>query len=286
MSRNASRTGFTLVELLVVIGIIAILVAMLLPALQKARQQANIVSCASNLRQLSNCMLMYEQDFKGGLIPHWTVAPMWHYMLKPYVARIPSGQAPGQVQTRDAIFKCPAAYEKPTPDSDNSPTVSPFQSFFTSNGVGSSTNQGGFQIESSYGMLRYLYGISDPVNKAKYENNGGFWTAKPNYPTANFWKLQAVSAKRAQPIPMLFDCRWREAYVDNNGALAAMPYGYYPRDSSGHGQMNYIATARHGRVVNVAFIDLSVRSVPLPELWQLSWRKDFKIEDPLPKVPW
>jgi prepilin-type processing-associated H-X9-DG protein len=50
--------------------------------------------------------------------------------------------------------------------------------------------------------------------------------------------------------------------------------------------MNSIATKRHGRVVNVAFMDLSVRTVQLPDLWSFSWRDDFKPPSPLPKVPW
>jgi prepilin-type N-terminal cleavage/methylation domain-containing protein len=69
-----SKNAFTLIELLVVIAIIAILAAMLLPALARAKETAKRISCNNNLRQLGMAMRMYVDDNKGTLPPHITAS--------------------------------------------------------------------------------------------------------------------------------------------------------------------------------------------------------------------
>ncbi len=70
--KKSAMKAFTLVELLVVIGIISLLVSILLPALNKARQQANLIACQSNLRGIGQMVQIYVTENQGLLPPSWS----------------------------------------------------------------------------------------------------------------------------------------------------------------------------------------------------------------------
>jgi prepilin-type processing-associated H-X9-DG protein/prepilin-type N-terminal cleavage/methylation domain-containing protein len=119
MLKKIVRTSFTLIELLVVVAIIAVLVAILLPSLAKARAQSQLLVCSSNARQISFAFQEYISDFNGWLTPPMTyngVAGVnggwgvtWSYGFLNVSKTVPNGK----------IFRCPSHKPKYQPGEDN-----------------------------------------------------------------------------------------------------------------------------------------------------------------------
>jgi prepilin-type N-terminal cleavage/methylation domain-containing protein/prepilin-type processing-associated H-X9-DG protein len=124
---HRSSHGFTLVELLVVIGIIAVLISVLLPALSKARRSAATVQCASNMRQVSNALLMYINAYKGHFPPcqiradataypngWWWATELvrFNYIKAPNVYTRVGATTGEKVFNRSNPFRCPEAIDE------------------------------------------------------------------------------------------------------------------------------------------------------------------------------
>ncbi len=256
------QRGFTLIELLVVIAIIALLMAILMPALQRVRKQAKTVICQSNLKQWGTIFAMYTEDNNGFFPRRKSGSGRWINVLYDYYYR-------------DAKIRCcPMATKIKVPVYPNSVSngLEIGGDAFTSWGkIGVTGSRPAGEYEpagtwGSYGINHWLYvAAEDPL----------YGQAAKDY-----WGT--VNVKGSGNIPLFLDCWFWCGGPENDDT----PPAWDGHRILGHTEsMNRFCINRHQQGINGVFLDYSVRKVWLKELWHVKWGRNFDINAPVPHWP-
>jgi prepilin-type N-terminal cleavage/methylation domain-containing protein/prepilin-type processing-associated H-X9-DG protein len=250
----ARRGGFTLVELLVVIGLIAVLVSLLLPVITKARAAAQAAACLSNLRQMGTAWTMYTSENRGRLVePAPAYNPMqpdrawksyWLGMLEDYKV---SGKT----------LLCPSA-DAPMPFNFNKGFGNVHYAWtgkYQVNGTVARFNASLYR-DSSYGYNNYLTA------------GGGFG--------ADMKASQVTAVKTPWEVPVFMDATFLDFRPNNGNAASPAPPPPNLRGDWLPLQEHWkFLIARHGRAINAYFVDGSARRIPLEETYQLTWNSKW-----------
>ncbi len=248
------RAGFTLIELLVVIAIIAVLMGILMPALQKVRKQARGAVCLAQLKQWGTIWTMYFDEHDGRLADVELGLNIggggWHRGFWVSLLRPAWGKRP-------EILKCPTA-TKVHPNRGSSNEGGPEHTYDMPQFA---DVEGG--LEASYAMN--LFACSN--------TRGELQGRKKEY----HWQNQLL-VKRNGNVPLFLDAMWRGGGPHWDDDRDIDPPDFNGQWSGAGDEMKHFAMDRHGGGVNVLFMDQSARKVRVKELWGLSWHKGYPTE--------
>lgn len=250
--------GFTLVELLVVIGIIAILLAILLPVMSRVRKQARTTACLSNVRQLVQIYTLYVNQNKNKSVA-FSFAPDQSWVVS---FRSDAG-------VPDAVHFCPEAKDDVSPD---------FGGAGRAWTLAVQLPTGKTSFSGSYGFNGWLMRW-ESVGKGGDQFSGG-----------TEGKHVAPWSGGGESVPVFADCTWTDGWPRAedvtppdliDGDRAEQGPGKAPQEN----MMARFTVARHGHNINVGFLDGHGRTVPLDELKRLRWHNGFVYQDWSPPLP-
>ena len=249
-AKKPNVKGFTLIELLVVIAIIALLMAILMPALNRVRKQARSSACKANMHSWAQIWNMYCMDNDGYFCEEqrnvgWPRGN-WIVALRPYY------------RTKIGILICPSAVKR-------EPGMSSHGSFDRTYIMGSGGMESR-QEEASYGANCWIFNSRSGQSEIQ---------SRPVK-----WNWKTADARGGNEIPIFGDSMWRGGGPFYEGGSAtsnriAPPESNGQWVSASH-EMKHFMIDRHknGRV-NFMFLDWSTREIDLKELYILKWHRTF-----------
>ena len=244
--------GFTLIELLVVISIIALLLAILMPVVQRVRNQARAVVCRANLKQWGTIFAVYTEDNEGCPAPSKLRAVR---LLRGSSLSVDKPNKPDfhHVSTQ-GIACCPMAVRPRRRERFRYIVGTEFDVA----GTRGSTFEA-WEITSPSPPFRGSYGFNPKLFDAlSHGHIGG----------RGLWRgLETYSFRGTANFPVLLDCsRWHGDHDEFMSPAASRANGFCINRHNGH--------------VNGLFLDWSARRIGLKELWTLKWHRKYNTAGP------
>ena len=243
------KHGFTLIELLVVISIIALLMAIIMPALRRAKGQAQKVACQSNLRQWSIVFKMYTDDYDGSFNEGWAGGALksnwWMDAGRVYYGDV------------DEIRCCPTA-TRPRNAMDGSPGPGRGKEPFAAWGFQATF----FKVETDYGS----YGVNGWL-----EDKPAEWTTPERH--RKFWR-KSFTIKGAATVPVITDAQWIDGWPEPDDPPPPEENSYWNDGTLRSHMVRYVQN-RHKSNQCMTFADGSVAVVGLKQLWTFKWHRYY-----------
>lgn len=245
-----NRLGFTVIELLVVISIIAILTAIMMPALRNVRSQAMGTVCKNNVRNAASALSIYCYDNRGRLIEYGSSKDSWIGTLDGYIG-----------ETDDQLL-CPSAKAA------------------GSNGIG--------WVTQAWGPGLVEFGFDDEL-RGSYGING-WLTSKSGDDKLSGNKVWKNISACQNDTPMFADCVWWEGRPEDMETFYPRSQSWLEDYLAGEPRLDNFHMARfslprHEDGVNVIFADGSASQISLSDLWNIKWHMSFK-KNPRVSIVW